>query len=159
MGEWKSCENCVSLHRGWCKPMPSMIRPPDVTCAFWFAIECKYCRGPLSELREHNGRKYRHCYACHMEFYEEERAMAEYISTKALGEFMADFHKNMPVLFKWTELIWAMSKIPRADVVEVVRCKDCINHTNSGLCEGWSRYGTIQTPDDAYCSYGVKIDA
>lgn len=45
-----------------------------------------------------------------------------------------------------------------ADVVEVVRCKDCINHRQSGLCEGWSRYGTINTTDDAFCSYGVKID-
>jgi len=47
---------------------------------------------------------------------------------------------------------------PAADVVEVVRCKDCINHRQSGLCEGWSRYGTINTPDDAFCSWGVKID-
>lgn len=47
---------------------------------------------------------------------------------------------------------------PAADVVEVVRCKDCINHRKSGLCDGWSRYGTITTPDDAYCSYGRKID-
>ena len=47
---------------------------------------------------------------------------------------------------------------PATDVVEVVRCKDCINHRQSGLCEGWSRYGTINTPDDAFCSYGVKID-
>ena len=46
--------------------------------------------------------------------------------------------------------------IPATDVVEVVRCKDCINHRQSGLCEGWSRYGTINTPDDAFCSYGVK---
>lgn len=48
--------------------------------------------------------------------------------------------------------------IPAADVVEVVRCKDCINHRKNGLCEGWSRYGTISTHDDAFCSYGVKRD-
>lgn len=41
---------------------------------------------------------------------------------------------------------------------KIVRCKDCINHRKSGLCEGWSRYGTITTPDDAYCSYGREID-
>ena len=52
----------------------------------------------------------------------------------------------------------AINAIPAADVVEVVRCKDCINHRKSGLCDGWSRYGTITTPDDAYCSYGRKID-
>ena len=53
---------------------------------------------------------------------------------------------------------YAIFDIPAADVVDVVRCKDCINHRKSGLCEGWSRYGTITTPDDAYCSYGRKID-
>ena len=44
------------------------------------------------------------------------------------------------------------------DRVEVVRCKDCINHRQSGLCDGWSRYGTINTPDDAFCSYGRKVN-
>lgn len=51
-----------------------------------------------------------------------------------------------------------LAELPAADVVEVVRCKDCINHRQSGLCEGWSRYGTISTHDDAFCSYGVKRD-
>ena len=26
------------------------------------------CGGTLSEIREHNGKKYRHCYSCHFEF-------------------------------------------------------------------------------------------
>ena len=63
---------------------------------------------------------------------------------------------------KWNyakrEFLSALARFPAADVVEVVRCKDCINHRKSGLCDGWSRYGTITTPDDAYCSYGRKID-
>ena len=46
--------------------------------------------------------------------------------------------------------------IPAADVVEVVRCKDCINHHESGTCDSWSKYGRIVTRDDAYCSYEVK---
>lgn len=46
---------------------------------------------------------------------------------------------------------------PAADVVEVVRCKDCVNHHESGLCDGWSRYGAIRTKDDQYCSYGIKV--
>ena len=45
---------------------------------------------------------------------------------------------------------------PAADVVKVVRCKDCINHHESGTCDSWSRYGRIVTRDDAYCSYEVK---
>ena len=44
-----------------------------------------------------------------------------------------------------------------ADVVEVVRCKDCINRTKSGMCIQWSRYEKIvNTSDYAFCSWGVK---
>lgn len=28
---------------------------------------CPLCGGTLSEIRESNGKKYRHCYSCHME--------------------------------------------------------------------------------------------
>ena len=50
--------------------------------------------------------------------------------------------------------------IPAADVVEVVRCKDCFNRTKSGMCIQWSRYEKIvNTSDYAFCSWGVKIDA
>ena len=49
--------------------------------------------------------------------------------------------------------------IPAADVVEVVRCKDCFNRTKSGMCIQWSRYEKIvNTSDYAFCSWGVKID-
>lgn len=51
---------------------------------------------------------------------------------------------------------WAIKAIPTADVVKVVRCKDCYNHTKTGLCIALSRYGTITTPDYAFCSLGEK---
>ena len=66
---YKSCENC--------------IRRPDV-CRGYFAddcieydfrmlgkIPCPKCGGILSETREHAGKKFRYCYACHFEFEEE----------------------------------------------------------------------------------------
>ena len=31
-------------------------------------LACR-CGGPLSEIRYHNGKPYRHCFACHFEFY------------------------------------------------------------------------------------------
>ena len=34
---------------------------------------CPKCGGALSEIREHNGKKYRHCYGCHFEFEEGEQ--------------------------------------------------------------------------------------
>ena len=32
---------------------------------------CHFCGGKLSEVRDDNGRKYRHCYSCHFDQYEE----------------------------------------------------------------------------------------
>ncbi len=52
-----------------------------------------------------------------------------------------------------------LAELPAADVVEVVRCKDCFNRTKSGMCIQWSRYEKIvNTSDYAFCSWGVKID-
>lgn len=62
MSDWRSCDNCsVQCSR----------RIANV-CGCWKSIPCKRCGGPLSEIREHNGKRYRHCYACHAEFFEED---------------------------------------------------------------------------------------
>ena len=54
---------------------------------------------------------------------------------------------------------YAIHGVPAADVVEVVRCKDCFNRTKSGMCIQWSRYEKIvNTSDYAFCSWGVKRD-
>jgi len=87
--------------------------------------------------------------------------MAEYIKREDVLDALFNasvltFNFGKPI--RDVDYVPAIKSIPAADVVEVVRCKDCINHRQSGLCEGWSRYGTITTPDDAYCSYGRKID-
>lgn len=57
MTDWRSCENC-SRHKCHCENL-----------RLWKPIPCKRCGGILSPVRYHNGRTYRHCYACHMEFY------------------------------------------------------------------------------------------
>lgn len=54
-----------------------------------------------------------------------------------------------------------MNRIPTADVVEVVRCKEC---KKSGVTEFGKRYckeplgmyGVIPTSDDNFCSYGER---
>ena len=70
MGDWKSCDNCgVFPLTIYCT-----VKTNTVICDYWKPIPCKYCGGPLSEIREHNGRKYRHCYSCHSEFFEEVKA-------------------------------------------------------------------------------------
>ena len=53
---------------------------------------------------------------------------------------------------KWLDLL------PATDVVEVVRCKDCIHYNRiSGVCMHFGYY-TYQpdVDDDDYCSYGER---
>ena len=52
---------------------------------------------------------------------------------------------------------------PTADVVKVVRCKDCDNWTDEngreGLCQVWSDFEDAHyryTPKDGYCSEGER---
>ena len=47
-------------------------------------------------------------------------------------------------------------RFPFADVVEVVRCKDCKYFYQDGnikVCRHWNCHSTT---DDAYCSYGER---
>lgn len=53
----------------------------------------------------------------------------------------------------------ALNLIPTADVVEVVRCKDCEywQDNNGGYPHDECRWGKNETPDaDDYCSYGER---
>ena len=53
---------------------------------------------------------------------------------------------------EWEDIVNA----PIIDAVPVVRCGDCKRWKNDHLCESWSRYGTIETRADQFCSYGEK---
>ena len=69
MTGWRSCDNCDNYQ---CyKHIVERGIETKKPCIDWEPILCR-CGGALSEIREHNGRKYRHCYACHSEFFEEE---------------------------------------------------------------------------------------
>ena len=68
MENWKGCSNCGK--RKCAAGMAIRFPNDDSPCDYdWEPLPCVYCGGPLSSIREHNGRKYRHCYACHFEFY------------------------------------------------------------------------------------------
>lgn len=57
------------------------------------------------------------------------------ISTKTIGE--------------------CLDKAEVADVVEVVRCKDCIYHSENGWC-GADHLGGRWTEGDDFCSFGEE---
>lgn len=39
---------------------------------------------------------------------------------------------------------------------DAVRCRDCNHWKNQHICEAWSRFGTIETTAEQFCSYGEK---
>ena len=81
--------------------------------------------------------------------------MARYIDADKIHQFVEDnFRGDVPYVWAWT--LTAIDKEPTADVVPVVRCKNC-KHLMFSDCYGeCSRgYMGIVSPDD-YCSYGER---
>lgn len=91
--------------------------------------------------------------------------MAEYITKKAAINAV----ENAPIeLFQseWEEIEEAINTAPAADVVPVVRCKDCkwFADNNGGQWYGCQMFQVVwNTPEDApkpddFCSYGERRD-
>ena len=95
--------------------------------------------------------------------------MARYIDAdKFLGSMITKF-KRVPLLcvskyingeeyFEGEPLNLLINETPVADVVEIVRCKDCQYFYQDGdikVCKHWNCHSTT---DDAYCSYAKKKD-
>ena len=77
--------------------------------------------------------------------------MAKYIDREALERCIKEENHNLAGLIQHIR-----EHCPTADVVEVVRCKDCVFWDN-GRCEGIQN-GLIYdfTEPDDFCSYGGK---
>ena len=88
--------------------------------------------------------------------------MAEYIDTKYLFKCETCRHHRSDSCDTWCENgeVYSpnMSKIPTADVVEVVRCKDCIHsdtmkNINSQI---WCTFNDNFFNEDSHCSRGER---
>ena len=88
--------------------------------------------------------------------------MAEYIDREAVKEMLQKYRclgctneKSLDCPLCQLHRIFAeISKIPTANVVEVVRCKDCAVPHN-----GWTgcpKFNGLVTPPDFYCGYGER---
>lgn len=81
--------------------------------------------------------------------------MAEYIEREALMRNLKQFAPE-----QLTPLIESLiQKQPAADVVEVVRCKDCKywQDNNGGYPHEECKWSENETPDlDDFCSYGER---
>lgn len=104
--------------------------------------------------------------------------MSRYIDVTNLSKQIADFKKAVtsPNSDYMTGYLCALSvtegiiaETPTADVVEVVRCKDCqhwkdtscdtVTETHWGECrKPLGDYGYCETNENDYCSYGERSD-
>ena len=42
-------------------------------------------------------------------------------------------------------------------MIPLVRCKDCKHWKNKHICEAWGRFGTVETKENQFCSYGDEV--
>ena len=85
---------------------------------------------------------------------------AEYIDREAANLALAEQG------FDWDKAKQALASVPAADVVPVVRCKDCkwFVDNNGGEWYGCKMFQVVRiTPEDApkpddFCSYGERRD-
>ena len=82
--------------------------------------------------------------------------MAEYIDRKALGigKCNSDVFENKGYAEGWNSAIEIIENAPAADVVEVVRCRDCKYWGNDIECPLMSMADF--TEDDEFCSCGER---
>lgn len=84
--------------------------------------------------------------------------MSDYIKREAAIKALDDI-KNI------NEDSWLCARytlkhnVPTADVVEVVRCKDCKWRYSTSDCTHWLPCMDIIYNHDFYCSYGERADA
>lgn len=91
----------------------------------------------------------------------------EYIEREKARELIDNYGKNAVDLGRWSldpvddiiALAKGVDKIPTADVVEVVRCKDCVLRNTADcamyyICECGAQY-SWETGND-FCSFGKR---
>lgn len=83
--------------------------------------------------------------------------MARYIKVEDITlKGVAVFDENLDVLIPLSDVRKALLMTPTADVVEVVRCKDCI-HYQKGVCNHFGYYTYApEVDDDDFCNYGER---
>lgn len=77
--------------------------------------------------------------------------LSGYISKLDAYAILSEYYYHGPVAQR-EALMEALSRVPTADVVAVVRCRDCIRADAYGHCEMQNFWGTR----DDFCSRGEK---
>lgn len=88
--------------------------------------------------------------------------MSRYIDADKAYETARNYHKDFArSIADLTSLREVLEDTPTADVVAVVRCKDCkyFQDNNGGYPHEECRWRMDETPNaDDYCSYGERKD-
>lgn len=71
--------------------------------------------------------------------------MSKYINVEWLKQ-------NFNTVF-WSQITKTIDSAPSIDIV---RCGECKMWMSEHLCQWWSRYGTVETDADDFCSYGER---
>ena len=88
--------------------------------------------------------------------------MARYIDADKIHQFVEDNFKG-DVPYEWAWTLTAIDKEPTADVVPVVRCKDCKYYKAQKQSVNWKnkkkyccRVVALKVNENDYCSYGER---
>lgn len=82
------------------------------------------------------------------------KAMPSLTTPDGCGEFDHDIQIADEAFVDSMQIIHGL---PSADVVEVVRCKDCrLSEHDIGITEYWCCYWDNKTLENGYCSYGER---
>ena len=90
---------------------------------------------------------------------EDEDDMTDYIKRDAVIETVYQIRQK-PADDEWAnKWLTPLQDIPSADVVEVVRCKDCEYWDDHERCDFWSSIMSPHYPEkNDYCSYGERAE-
>ena len=68
MNALKTCDNCGDVKCRDCQIRNGNDITKETDCDYWQPMPCPFCGGTLSETREHNRQRWRHCFSCHFEW-------------------------------------------------------------------------------------------
>lgn len=94
--------------------------------------------------------------------------MAEYLEREDLikrleariKDYGGDCKSNAPIIANtYKAMLYDVKNMKKADVVEVVRCKDCKHHEKDEAGYWCNKsFSSFRTVEDNFCKFGAKMD-
>ena len=81
--------------------------------------------------------------------------MSKYIDTKWLEDNAKEYSLGYYEEDEWATPLNVLDSAPS---IEIISCRECKMWMSEHLCQWWSRYGTVETDADDFCSYGERSE-